>query len=101
MFEALGLTVSRLMRVRFGAVSLPPRLKRGQWMELEPEQVAKVLAWAGMKVELPQENKQAHARRGVGKPVATRTVKTAERRPAGPGRGEGGSRQPGSKMRRR
>lgn len=34
MFEAVGLTVSRLMRVRYGTVELPARLKRGMWMEL-------------------------------------------------------------------
>ena len=49
MFEALGLTVSRLMRVRFGAINLPPRLKRGQTMELEPTQVSQILKWAGIE----------------------------------------------------
>jgi 23S rRNA pseudouridine2605 synthase len=39
LFAALGLTVSRLMRVRFGPVSLPPRLKRGQMCRLEREGV--------------------------------------------------------------
>ncbi|MDR1662646.1 MAG: pseudouridine synthase, partial [Azoarcus sp.] len=34
LFEAVGLTVSRLMRVRYGPIELPPRLKRGMWMEL-------------------------------------------------------------------
>jgi 23S rRNA pseudouridine2605 synthase len=34
MFEAIGLTVSRLVRVRFGPVALPPMLKRGRWVEL-------------------------------------------------------------------
>jgi 23S rRNA pseudouridine2605 synthase len=38
MFEAVGVTVSRLMRVRYGPIQLPPQLKRGQWRELaEPE----------------------------------------------------------------
>ncbi|MDQ5889292.1 MAG: hypothetical protein RL210_639 [Pseudomonadota bacterium] len=49
MFEHFGLTVSRLMRVRFGPVSLPGRLKRGNWTELEPQDVQKLLRWA--KVE--------------------------------------------------
>lgn len=37
MFEAVGLTVSRLMRVRYGPVQMPPRLKRGMALELSPD----------------------------------------------------------------
>ena len=50
MFEALGLTVSRLIRVRFGPVNLPPRLKRGMWIELmdiEVEQLLKLVSQPG------------------------------------------------------
>ena len=43
MFNALGVTVSRLMRVRFGMITLPPRLKRGQTSELAPEEVRELL----------------------------------------------------------
>lgn len=39
MLEAVGTPVSRLMRVRYGPVRLPPRLKRGMWMELGEEDV--------------------------------------------------------------
>jgi 23S rRNA pseudouridine2605 synthase len=39
MFEAVGLTVSRLLRVRFGPFRLPPRLRRGEWRELESAEV--------------------------------------------------------------
>lgn len=50
LFEALQMPVSRLMRVRFGPVNLPPRLKRGQMLELEPKEVAGLLEWAGLEV---------------------------------------------------
>lgn len=46
-FEALGLPVSRLMRVRFGIIGLPPRLKRGMTVELTEGELAQVLTWAG------------------------------------------------------
>ena len=51
MFESQGLTVSRLIRTRFGKIELPPRLSRGKMMELSPDQVRSVLAGAGMKDE--------------------------------------------------
>lgn len=50
MFEHFGLTVSRLMRVRFGALSLPPRLKRGQFYELNEIEVLGVVKWAGLRM---------------------------------------------------
>ncbi|KPF66843.1 hypothetical protein IP84_15250 [beta proteobacterium AAP99] len=37
MFDAVNLPVSRLIRIRFGGFVLPPRLKRGQWMELDAD----------------------------------------------------------------
>jgi 23S rRNA pseudouridine2605 synthase len=48
MFDALGLTVSRLMRTRFGIISLPPQLKRGQVHELSPDEVRRVMSWLGI-----------------------------------------------------
>lgn len=50
-FEALGLTVSRLIRVRFGLINLPPRLKRGMTAELGEGEVAQVLEWVGFNDE--------------------------------------------------
>jgi len=44
MFEAVGIRVSRLIRVRFGPFRLPPGLKRGQWRELEASEIALALA---------------------------------------------------------
>jgi len=50
LFEAFQLPVSRLMRVRFGPVNLPPRVKRGAMLKLEQKQVVELLEWAGLPV---------------------------------------------------
>jgi 23S rRNA pseudouridine2605 synthase len=50
-FDALGLPVSRLMRVRFGIINLPPRLKRGMTAELGEGEVAQVLDWVGITAD--------------------------------------------------
>ena len=60
-FEALSLPVSRLMRVRFGIVNLPPRLKRGMMAELGEGEISQVLEWAGL--EKPREKMPARAGR--------------------------------------
>ncbi|MDR1162905.1 MAG: pseudouridine synthase [Candidatus Accumulibacter sp.] len=43
LFEAVGLTVSRLIRVRYGPFVLPPGLKRGKVLELDAKTVRGVL----------------------------------------------------------
>jgi len=53
MMEAVGLTVSRLMRVRFGCVELPSHVKRGQIREMDEEQVQNLLNFAGMNEPPP------------------------------------------------
>ncbi|OGT59313.1 MAG: 23S rRNA pseudouridylate synthase B [Gammaproteobacteria bacterium RIFCSPHIGHO2_12_FULL_43_28] len=42
LWEAVGFSVSRLIRVRFGPIHLPAHLKRGQHMELTPEEIAEL-----------------------------------------------------------
>ncbi|MCW3481161.1 rRNA pseudouridine synthase [Neisseriaceae bacterium JH1-16] len=49
-FESVGLTVSRLMRVRFGPIGLPARLKRGQFYELNEIEVANIMKWAKLTI---------------------------------------------------
>ena len=55
-FESQGLTVSRLVRVGFGPIGLPNRLKRGQFYELNPAEVANIIKWADML--LPGERRR-------------------------------------------
>ena len=47
-FEYFDLTVSRLVRIGFGPIGLPNRLKRGQFYELNPAEVANIVKWADM-----------------------------------------------------
>ncbi len=58
LFEALGLTVSRLIRTRYGTVGMPSRVKRGQVLELTPEEVTAVLTAAGMRAQGSQRQGQ-------------------------------------------
>jgi len=58
LFEALGLTVSRLIRTRYGTVAMPSRVKRGQILELTAEEVGAVLTAAGMRSTGPSPQKQ-------------------------------------------
>ncbi|MDN4036002.1 23S rRNA pseudouridine(2605) synthase RluB [Massilia sp. YIM B02443] len=60
MFEAVGLTVSRLIRTRYGAMTLPTGLKRGRWEELEENDVRNFMAAFGIeKKSGPSEKAQA------------------------------------------
>lgn len=47
MFEAVGHAVSRLIRIRYGAMVLPRGLKRGAWMELDEGDIKALMQAAG------------------------------------------------------
>jgi len=64
LFEALGLSVSRLIRVRFGPINMPPRLKRGMYEALHERDVRALLKWCGLTEGRPVAG---HAR-GAGRP---------------------------------
>jgi len=49
MFEAVGLTVSRLIRTRYGAMTLPANLKRGRWEELGEDAVRSLMKLSGLE----------------------------------------------------
>jgi 23S rRNA pseudouridine2605 synthase len=51
LWESQGVSVSRLIRIRFAGLELPPRLKAGQSMELPHEQVAALLESVGLPSE--------------------------------------------------
>lgn len=49
LWESQGLQVSRLKRIRYGTVRLPPRLKTGQYLELEAKDINSLARLAGLK----------------------------------------------------
>lgn len=53
MLEAVGHAVSRLIRIRYGAMVLPRGLKRGGWVELGPHDISRLTAAAGMPAQAP------------------------------------------------
>jgi 23S rRNA pseudouridine2605 synthase len=48
MFQAAGVTVSRLIRTRFGEVMLPSNLRRGRWEELDNPLVGALMVQLGL-----------------------------------------------------
>lgn len=82
MFEAVGHAVSRLIRIRYGAMMLPRGLRRGAWLELDERDIRALMKAAG-------SGPGASARRGspTGAEPASRNAKT------GDGRNRGGAAQ--------
>ena len=56
MFESVGLTVSRLIRTRYGVITLPQNLKRGRWDELDDNAVRNLMRLSGLE---PKGDKSA------------------------------------------
>ncbi|RST53239.1 pseudouridine synthase [Variovorax sp. MHTC-1] len=53
LFESVGHAVSRLIRIRYGAMVLPRGLKRGAWMELDERDIRALFQAAGGAGERP------------------------------------------------
>jgi 23S rRNA pseudouridine2605 synthase len=68
LFEALGLRISRLMRVRFGTLSLPRNLKRGRFYELTARETRALVGELGLEgvqaAAAPASPSRRHRRRG-------------------------------------
>jgi 23S rRNA pseudouridine2605 synthase len=86
MMEAVGHAVSRLIRIRYGAMVLPHGLRRGAWLELDEADIRSLMRAAGTS-ERPR-------------PVTERPVSRAnrnDRRPRTGGGGKAGTAVPRAK----
>lgn len=93
MFEAIGLTVSRLIRTRYGALTLPKTLKRGRWEEMDEHSVRDLMHVSGLEKAASQLQAGVRGDRG----------ERPEKRPPGIERGnsiydapQGQRREPGN-----
>ena len=98
LWASQGVTVSRLKRVRYGAVFLPKRLRMGQWRELDPRDhrvlredtglpgAASGLSLHGMRGKVP-----------AGKPAAKKPRKRPQRARKGPPRRRSSCRPRGAR----
>ncbi|MGE8546813.1 23S rRNA pseudouridine(2605) synthase RluB [Alcaligenes sp. WGS1538] len=62
MFEAVGVTVSRLIRTRFGEVGLPKNLRRGRWEELDADLVLAFMLRLGLVKDGDEDGHQRRER---------------------------------------
>lgn len=62
LFESQGVTVSRLKRVRYGPVVLPPWLPRGTWEEVGARDVARLRSILGLPASRPAKRQPAPSR---------------------------------------
>jgi 23S rRNA pseudouridine2605 synthase len=56
MFESVGHAVSRLIRIRYGAMMLPRGLKRGAWMELGETDIRALMSAVSASTQRPHAN---------------------------------------------
>jgi 23S rRNA pseudouridine2605 synthase len=81
LMESQGLQVARLIRLRFGSITLPRSLARGRTLELAPPAVAALAASMGLEVEQPRRRRRPLAKRG--RPAAKRRRPAAQPRRRG------------------
>ena len=81
LFESVGHAVSRLIRIRYGAMVLPRGLKRGAWMELDEGDIRALFQASGG--------------------AAVRPAGPPQRGPGGPGGPDGGGGRNGRNKKRR
>jgi len=81
MIEAVGHAVSRLIRIRYGAMLLPRGLKRGAWMELEESDIRSLTQAAGAEA--------APGQAVLGRPDRAGPGTSDRAKPRGPGSSRG------------
>ena len=94
MFEAVGLTVSRLIRTRYGVLSLPSTLKRGRWEEMDEHAVRDLMKLCGLEKAGAAAAAKGAPRQANGNRNGNEGEQRSGRNSQAQGRSQGRSRQP-------
>ncbi len=73
MVEAVGGVVSRLIRISYGGIALPPRLKPGRAQDLPPEMEDALVRLVGLRPETRRKVQDEDTKRRALKPYRART----------------------------
>ena len=92
MFEAVGGTVSRLIRVRYGPVELPRGLQRGRWQEMDLPQLRQLSQTLKLPAEAEVGRSNARGRSSAGGRASSSRQRDGGRR-GGKGGGYGSGRR--------
>ncbi|MBS0492762.1 MAG: 23S rRNA pseudouridylate synthase B, partial [Proteobacteria bacterium] len=97
MIEAVGHAVSRLIRIRYGAMLLPRGLKRGAWLELDERDIQALMQAAGAPLHdagmgRPTGERGAGMRRGDRKPMGNKEGNKVGGKMGGNGRNQSADR---------
>ena len=85
LFESVGHAVSRLIRIRYGAMVLPRGLKRGAWMELDERDIRALFQASGGAVARPGPPQRGPGQEGGGNGRGGRNKKRRGNRNGGGG----------------
>ncbi len=94
MFEAVGHAVSRLIRIRYGAMLLPRGLKRGAWMELDDADIQSLQRASARAGAAPGRAGGGDGAERDGAGAGNRKRRRGGRAGASSGRGPEGGRAP-------
>jgi 23S rRNA pseudouridine2605 synthase len=90
MFEAVGHAVSRLIRIRYGAMVLPRGLKRGAFVELDERDIWSLTSAAKQSEKVLDSDQSVSARSDIGRRSGTEERRTDRGLPPNNGRLQNG-----------
>jgi 23S rRNA pseudouridine2605 synthase len=88
LWESQGIQVSRLMRVRYGPIIMPSKIKPGKWTLLEGKELQALYEDVGLTPKLPEKSGRAQREKKI-RPPKNRLSKARDKQQQGDGKRKG------------